>query len=111
MQRGSQTLFKDFFKDEPLSEKQKRGPREMNQRRNECLVARYFFYAKYSGLGYGIILRILSREFFLSEDTLPDVIEANFERLAALKKNPPDKVQLMEKWPHLNWAPTLMTLE
>lgn len=112
-QRGSYALFNDLLEvSKPTTDATRKGrSTELHTLRNDCLIARYYFYVKYSGLRYSLILRILSKEFFLSEVTIPDILDANFEKLAALKKQPPDKAVLKEKWPHLNWNPTMVGLD
>lgn len=105
-QRGTITLFKDIFieTDEKPVEKQKKGRSEqLNSRRNECLIDRYFFLGRFSGQRYDLILSQLSNEFFLSEVTIPKIVDENLEKLVALKQQRPDKKYFQEKWPHLTW--------
>jgi hypothetical protein len=107
--RGSQTLFKNIFTEVNSSssspaEKQRKGRSEaLNNKRNECLLDRYFFYGKFSGLRYELILEVLSSEFFLSEVTIPKIVDENLEKLIQLKKQLPDKKYFQNKWPHLVW--------
>lgn len=78
--------------------------------RNDCLLDRYYLYGKFYGLRYELIIKQLSKEFFLSEITIPQIIEDNFEKLTAVKKAAPNREQLIEKWPHLNWHPVVKLL-
>lgn len=105
-QRGSLTLFKNIFQDDSPapSEKQRKGRSELhNSRRNDCLIDRYFFYGRFSGLRYELILEMLSHEFFLSAVTIPKVVDENLDKLIQLKKEKPDVSFFQNKWPHLVW--------
>jgi len=105
--RGSLTLFKDIFIESPSFSddiKKRKGRSEHHiSRRNECLIDRYFFYAKFTGKRYDLVLKTISDEFFLSEVTIPEIIDANYEQLASLKKEQPNKNYFVKRWPHLIW--------
>jgi len=102
--RGSLSLFADVFeKPAPEASRKKGRSAELNARRNECLVDRYFFYGKYTDKRYSNIIEILSQEFFLSTVTIPEVISENVALLAKLKKEQPSKSFFSKKWTHLNW--------
>lgn len=105
--RGTLKLFKDIFTEEENQEpveKQSKGRSEiLNSKRNECLLDRYFFYGKYSGLRYELILEMLSAEFFLSKVTIPKIVDENLDKLIELKKEKPEKNFFQNKWPHLVW--------
>lgn len=111
--RGSQTLFSDIFTTTTEAPAARRKGRNdaLHGMRNECLVARYYFYGKHAGLRYDLILSILSKEFFLSEVTIPEIINDNYEKLQALKKENPSKNELAKKWPHLQWSPAFGMFE
>lgn len=114
--RGSQTSFKEIFFDEPqapvisISKNQGRN-QDLNQRRNECLVERYYFIArKNEKWAYEETVKEVASQFFLSPFHASKVILGQHTRLTALKmqwkSEPVDKIQkhLMRKWPHLVWA-------
>lgn len=105
-QRGVNTLYNQIFVEpSPVPESKKKGRNEaLNAKRNECLIDRYFFYGKFSGLRYDLILSALSEEFFLSEVTIPKVVDENLEKLVALRQMKPSKQYFQKKWPHLVWA-------
>ena len=100
--RGSNTLFSDIFEDNVVIKQRKGRSADLIKLRNECLIDRYFYYGLQK-FRYNYILDILSKEFFLSPITIPEVIEANFEKLSALKKEQPAMKYFKEKWPHLSW--------
>lgn len=100
--RGSNTLFADIFEDIVVIKQRKGRSADLINQRNECLIDRYFYYGQQK-LRYNYILDILSKEFFLSRITIPEVIEANFEKLSALKKQQPSLKYFKDRWPHLTW--------
>lgn len=106
--RGSLSLFKDFFEDNPVpvdvaEAKRKGRSAELILQRNECLVERYYYYGKFTDKRYLKILEQLSFEFFLSTVTIPEVINENFETLSALRQQKPVRPYFTKKWPHLVW--------
>jgi hypothetical protein len=101
--RGSNTLFSDIFIDEKPVEKQAKGrSANLNDKRNELLINRYYYYGLQK-FRYDFILDKLSEEFFLSVVTIPKVIDENYLILHNLKKEQPSKQLLQKKWPHLVW--------
>jgi hypothetical protein len=108
--RGSNTLFKEFFETEqPVKVAPKGIIQSTNtSRRNECLVDRYFFYGKFYGLSYTRILEELVKEFFISRETISDVISDNINQLRLIKKTSPVRADLKKKWPHLDWNPAIL---
>ncbi len=107
--RGSNTLFKDIF-ELPQPEKSRKGRSEtLYSQRNECLLDRYFYYGYTTGNRFDIIIKTLSSEFWLSEITIPELIEKNYDKLTQVKKEYREldplslKIQLQQKWPHLVW--------
>ncbi len=101
--RGSNTLFADIFIDEKPVEKQVKGrSASLNSQRNELLVHR-FYYHGLKGLRYDLVIAEISKEFFLTDVTIPKVIADNYPLLTALKKSPPSKQFFQKKWPHLVW--------
>lgn len=102
MARGSNTLFSDIFEDAPVKPFQRKG-RELNAKRNECLVDRYYYYGKFEQWRYSYILDTLSTQFFISTITIAEAIEDNFDQLAALKRDKPQPAYFKKKYPHLVW--------
>lgn len=104
--RGSQSLFADIFVKEshPQPRLRKGRSRELIARRNECLITRYYFYAKFKEKRYDKILEALSAEFFLSDYTIPEIITANYAQLKGLHKEQPPISVFAKKWPHMVWA-------
>lgn len=112
MARGYQTIFKGLFDDteggaaldqaEPARRKGRDPVR--HSKRTECLVDRYYYYVRFNReWRYEYVLEVLSEEFWLSPDTIPDLLTTNDRQLATLKRDKPDKGWFKKKWSHLVW--------
>ncbi len=104
--RGQQSLFQEVFvpaEEVTTTTRQGRSDR-LHNRRNECLVDRYYFYGKFTDKRYESILNTLEEEFFIEEITIQKRITENFELLEKLKAEVPQKEYFRKKWPHLVWA-------
>ncbi|RXK57553.1 hypothetical protein ESA94_20355 [Lacibacter luteus] len=105
--RGSQSLFADIVFNDTLPPKERKGRNNTLQvKRNECLIDRYFFYAKLIGYNYPKVLEMLESEFFLCISTIPQIMEKpdNQLYLRRLKMEQPTKQHFEKKWPHIKWA-------
>jgi hypothetical protein len=76
---------------------------QLMEKRNECLVARYYYYGSHSEKRYDIILQQLSDEFFLSTSTIQDLVQSNMKYLHELKDKEPRRAYFESNWPHLVW--------
>jgi hypothetical protein len=106
MQRGI-TLFNELSYSDILPNKASLGrDKDLINKRNELLLDRLYFYKKVFYWDYAKMLGELSKEFFLSEKTIPKIIEKPESQLylRTLKLQQPSKKILEEKWPHLKWA-------
>lgn len=104
MPRGTNKNFADIFEDELAKPKKHKGRgRELHNKRNECLIDRYYYYGKFEKLRYSIILETLSTQFFISHITISEIIDDNYQQLLDLKKKEPSIVYFKKKWLHLNW--------
>lgn len=101
---GTLTLFKDIFVPVAPPTKQRKGrSKELFQKRNECLVDRYWYYGRTSEKRYDVILKTLSGEFFLSEYTIAEIINDNYVLLKKVNEKKPEKSYFSRKWTHLVW--------
>lgn len=103
--RGALSLFANIFQDTetPTTPRKKGRSPELHRQRNECLTHRYFFYCQHTDKKYEAILRILSAEFFISEVTIPELLNNYTKELHALKKENPPKAYFAKKYPHFSW--------
>jgi hypothetical protein len=105
--RGSRTLFDEIIvQDAPAAKEGKGRNASLRDKRNECLLDRYFFYARLKSLNYPKVIELLSHEFWLCESTIPQIMEKpdNVSYLHKLKQQSPAEKTFAKKWPHLNWA-------
>jgi hypothetical protein len=109
MGKGCNKLFNHLFI-ENTNEKNRKGRSErLIAERNECLIDRFIYYGINTDKRFDVIINMLSKEFFLSPITVPNIIDENYELLALRKKEyqliPESKLKKMlwEKWPHLMW--------
>jgi hypothetical protein len=105
MARGS-ALFASLFNEIelPVITKQRKGRSDkLNDNRNEALLARYYWYGRFTTNRYPIILTNLSREFYLSTRTIQDLIQEDYTILQRLKKEQPPLSYFKGRWPHIVW--------
>ncbi len=111
--RGSQVSFKHVFYNEPapvipITRNNGRN-KEQHERRNDCLLDRYYFICRNTGKFFDAVVKIVADEFFITEFHASKVILQNNEKLVVLKQQwkneAPEKMQkvFMKKWPHLVW--------
>ena len=99
-----QRLFNDLIKGKSLETPAKKGRSDkLIIRRNECLLARYYYYGYYKNLCYEDIIRRLAAEFFLSPNTLIQIIQNNTDQLQLIKKRANALYYFQNLWPHLKW--------
>ena len=72
-------------------------------KRNECLVARYFYYGYLKHKCFEDILKMLVLEFYLSPATVCQVVKDKGEQLQALKQKAPSLHYFQSRGPHLKW--------
>jgi hypothetical protein len=99
-----QNIYKELTKENGLIRKPRKGRNgSLVARRNECLVARYFYHASFRNLCYEDIVRVLVGEFFLSPSTIANLVLENSDWLQSMKQNYPSIYYFQVRWPHLKW--------
>jgi hypothetical protein len=99
-----QRIFNDIIKGRGLNGTVTKGRNNrLVAKRNECLVARYYYYGHFKNKCYEEILRLLVAEFFLSPGTIANIIQNNTEQLQAIKQNAMVMFYFQNHWPHLKW--------
>lgn len=95
----------DPFKKELVNRSQIRKGRsnKLLEKRNECLLARYYYYSHFTVMRYDAIMDQLCLEFFLSISTIQDLVQDNMSYLHELKNEEPRKAFFSTQWPHLVW--------
>ena len=85
MVRGSQTLFKDIFPIE-APEKQRKGRSiAYDILRNECLINSYWFIGNETGLRFELIIKIVARQFWISQRTVSNILQFNHHLLVNVR--------------------------
>jgi AraC-like DNA-binding protein len=106
--RGTNKLG-ELFVHQQEPEKRKGRSLKLILQRNECLTDRYFFYSHIGEKRYDLILEKLSTDFFLSESTIADLLNDNYNKLITVKKTYQEssdmsiRKKLQNKWSHLSW--------
>lgn len=104
MKRGV-TLFDELIaEDFPVKEIRTPG-KLLTKKRNELMLDRLYYMKKIFTFDYVSVLEILSIEFFLTDITIPQIIqmEENQLYLRNLKLKAPQRIDFEKKWPHVVW--------
>ena len=99
-----QKIFNEIIKDGGITRALRRGRNNsLIDKRNESLIARYYYYASVKNKCYEDTLRQIVSEFFLSPATISNIILEHAEQLQALKQKGPVLYYFLNRWPHLKW--------
>ena len=99
-----QRIFNELIRDTSLSGTARRGRNaSLLGLRNDCLLARYYYYGHYRNKCYEDIIRLLVSEFFLSGTTITTLIQAHTTELYQLKQRKPTIYSFQIRWPHMRW--------
>lgn len=72
-------------------------------KRNDCLLARYYYYSHFRDKGYEEVISLLAKEFFLSSITIINIILENTEHVQMLKDKAKSLSFFNTRWGHLKW--------
>lgn len=96
--------FLETFREEGNDDRQQKGrSRNLVALRNQCLIARYYYYGAFTDKRYDIIVELIAAEFFLSVQTIPGILKTNTAELRALKTKQPPLSYFQQRWPHIKW--------
>jgi hypothetical protein len=99
-----QRLFKEIIKGDGLGAPAQKGRNNrLLEKRNKCLLARYYYYGYFKNFCYEEIIRELVNEFFLSPNTIAAIVQQNVEQLHAMRKHTLVVYSFQNRWPHLKW--------
>ncbi len=99
-----QKVFKEIIKDKGLGAPMQKGRNNnLIYKRNECLLARYYYYGYFKNMLYEETIRQLVGEFFLAPNTIAHIIVENTEHLVSLRKRVHVIYYFQSHWPHLKW--------
>lgn len=101
--RGQQT-FDKLVKGSGLTTTTHKGRNNtLITKRNDCLIARYYYYGCDKNLCYEEIMRMLVSEFYLSPTTIAIIIQRHTTQLLKLKAKRRPASFFQGRWPHLKW--------
>jgi hypothetical protein len=99
-----QKIFNQIIKEEGIAATRCKGRNNsLIARRNECLLARYYYYGHMKKKSYEDILRLLMAEFYVSPSTISYVVQEHVDELRALKGKCPTLYYFNNRWPHIKW--------
>lgn len=99
-----QKLFNELM-NAGLAETVKRGRSdELNNDRNICLAARYYYYGHLKERRYDECMTLLVKEFFISASRISRILQDYAERITEMKAQKITVYKLTQAWPHLKWA-------
>lgn len=105
-----QRLYTSLFETEPVETQKiaslqvKKGRSQLLiDKRNECLLDRYYYYGKLCGLKYSQVIKHLSNEFFLSTSFVITIITSHSAVLSHYATLNPTRKDLQTKWPFINF--------
>ncbi|MDQ1770983.1 hypothetical protein GQR60_07375 [Labilibaculum sp. A4] len=75
------------------------------ERRNRCLIARYYYWSEIRRLRFDDVLDILQEEeFFIKDRNIMNIINTSNSYLDGLLKNATSPKQLKKEYPTFNWS-------
>ena len=105
--RGIRTLFNDMIS-VPVSKAGVGRDSRLNNLRNECLIHRYIFVYQTTRWNYQLLVRAIAKEFFLSPETVKEIITDNDDFFKKTREGNHSPAILKEKYPHINWETPLL---
>jgi hypothetical protein len=113
--RGTNTLFSHLFNEpvQTISTPKKGRNTSLNEKRNEFLLSRYYYYCTFFNkkLSYNFIIETIAEENYLSPVTIPEIIDDYFHILNKIKGEKPTLIDLRKRYPHIVWEPKLVMLK
>lgn len=71
--------------------------------RNELIMYRYHYYGAHSGMRWDVVLKRLSKEFYLAECTIAKIIQANAKIGRRIINENPTRSKLKRRFSFFNW--------
>ena len=72
--------------------------------RNMCMLHRYYYYVRMINLRYDLVLAELQKEFYLTSETIPRIINKEIDTFRDIAKRKMTARQLEKKYPNFNWS-------
>jgi hypothetical protein len=103
--RGAET-FNNLFNEEIAIEEKKKGrDQELLDLRDEFMYHRYYYYQAFRGMKFmEAVVAALKEDVFLSEETIPRVIDKYTVEIRRLINAKPEIGYFRKKWPNFDWS-------
>ena len=101
--RGVKSFDAIVGSDLPKSGKGKGRNKDLLKLRDHVLLCRYYYYAKLLHMRYDLVLLELSKELFLSMDTIPRIVEREIGQIKKMTDKKITVVGLEQMYPNWNW--------
>ncbi len=99
-----QKLFNNILPVNNSDKCQRKGRNDvLIEQRNNCMLARYYYYSCIRAKKYDEILSIIVKEFFLSPSRISKILLDKLDDIKKMKENGISVYQLQNLWPQFKW--------
>ncbi len=99
-----QRIYKEIIKEPGLTNTLQKGRNNaLLRKRNECLSARFYYYGQVKHKCFEDTVRSLVNEFYLSPNTVCNIIREHAAYVQHLKQQAPTTSYFQNRWAHLRW--------
>lgn len=104
LMRGQYSLFTSVFPSAIETNPDNQGRRNvLLDKRDECLVYRYYYYGEIKRKRYDDCLSDLEKEFFITAGVIAQRLQINIILLKKVTGQKANLINLKRKYPHFNW--------
>ncbi len=94
-------LFNDVIKND--SELRKGRNDELLVKRNNCMIARYYYYGYFKEKCFEEIIQLLVADFFISPLRIARIVQENSDKIKELKDKRVSVYLLQQHFPQYRW--------
>lgn len=96
-----QKLFNDVIKND--TELRKGRNDALLLKRNDCMLARYYYYGHFKEKCFEEIIQLLVADFFISPLRISRIVQENSEKIKELKDKGVSVYLLQQNYPQYRW--------
>lgn len=96
-------MFKDIVKADVAKSATKGRSESLLSKRNNCMLARFYYYGQIRNKSFENILELMTAEFFLSTERISRIISQNATEIMKMKQRETTIYQLQTSWPQFRW--------
>ena len=97
-------IFNELTHNDDTAARIQRGRKsELIDKRNQCLIARYYYHGCMKKKCYEDTVNALVAEFFITPERIVNIIQENGPLLKAMKEDTPTAYSLQTYWPAWRW--------